>query len=241
MPPLYRYRLRWCELVDSRERQRGGQKSGGGAKPHEETPHEKQFPTPLTSVRFAPPYPISLSKSLRNSQNFPQLTSSETIFGGSRKAVSDGPSSRGFAFRYVLPPPLALPSNFCNANTDTDFKSVGMNSFRISIFDATVWLNCWSSLSMHRQSVDLAHPSPSHSPAPPSIPRPSPLPIHPFPIQFLHTYPLPALLLRAPPLPPPPSHPLSQSEFSGPVGEASSSRFGETCASEGEGVPEQGP
>ena len=25
--------------------------------------------------------------------------------------VSDGPSSRGFAFRYVLPPPLALPSH----------------------------------------------------------------------------------------------------------------------------------
>ena len=52
-----------------------------------------------------PPYSISLSKSLRNAQNFPQLTSSETIFGGSRKMVSDRPSSRGFAFRYVLPPP----------------------------------------------------------------------------------------------------------------------------------------
>ena len=26
--------------------------------------------------------------------------------------VSDRPSSRGFAFRYVLPPPLALPSKF---------------------------------------------------------------------------------------------------------------------------------
>ena len=25
--------------------------------------------------------------------------------------VSNGPSSRGFAFRYVLPPPLALPRN----------------------------------------------------------------------------------------------------------------------------------
>ena len=92
----------------TRERQRGGQKRGG-AKPHEETPHRNQFPTPLTSVRFAPPYSISLSKSLRNSRNFPQVTSSETIFGGSRKWASDGPSSRGFAFRYVLPPPLALP------------------------------------------------------------------------------------------------------------------------------------
>ena len=40
------------------------------------------------------------------------MTSSESIFGGSRKMVSDGPSSRGFAFRYVFPPPLALPSRF---------------------------------------------------------------------------------------------------------------------------------
>ena len=92
----------------------GGQKEGG-AKPHEETPQRKTVsPTPLTSVRFAPPpppYGISLSKSLRSAQNFPQLTSSETAFGGSQKIVSDGPSSRGFAFRYVLPPPLALPDD----------------------------------------------------------------------------------------------------------------------------------
>ena len=88
----------------------GGAKKRGGQNLTRRPPHEKQFPIPLTSVRFAPPYPIPLSKSLRNSQNFPQLTSSETIFGGSRKAVSDGPSSRGFAFWYVLPPPpLALP------------------------------------------------------------------------------------------------------------------------------------
>ena len=32
---------------------KGGQKEGG-AKPHEETPHGKQFPTTLTSVCFAP-------------------------------------------------------------------------------------------------------------------------------------------------------------------------------------------
>ena len=91
-------------LHDPRERQRGGgQKSGGG----KTSPHRKQFPTPLTSVRFAPPppHPISLIKSLRNPHNFPQVTSSKTIFGGSPKMVSKGPSSRGFAFRYVLPPP----------------------------------------------------------------------------------------------------------------------------------------
>ena len=33
---------------------RGGGKEGA-AKPHEETSRGKQFPTPLTSVRFAPP------------------------------------------------------------------------------------------------------------------------------------------------------------------------------------------
>ena len=35
---------------------KGGAKEGGGAKPHEETPHG-QFPTPLTTARFAPPLP----------------------------------------------------------------------------------------------------------------------------------------------------------------------------------------
>ena len=40
--------------------------------------------------RFPPPlYSISLSKSLRNSQNFAQPTSSATAFGGSRKMASD--------------------------------------------------------------------------------------------------------------------------------------------------------
>ena len=59
-----------------------------------------------------PPYPISLIKSLRDPQNFRQVTSSETIFGGSQKMVFDGPSSRGFAF-LTNPKPLAICiSNF---------------------------------------------------------------------------------------------------------------------------------
>ena len=86
---------------------KGGAKRRGGQNLTRRPPVENSFRPPLTSVRFAPPYPISLSKSLRSAQNFPQLTSSETIFGGSRKAASDGPSSRGFAFRYVLPPPFS--------------------------------------------------------------------------------------------------------------------------------------
>ena len=86
----------------------------GGAKPHEETPHGNQLPISLTSVCFAPsPNPISLIKSLRNLQNFPQVTTSET-FRRVSKTVSKGPSSRGFAFENFFgtfcPPPLALPS-----------------------------------------------------------------------------------------------------------------------------------
>ena len=58
----------------------------------------------LTSPRYVlpPTSAISLSKSLRTSRNFPQLTS-ETAFGGSRKMLSDGPPLRGFTFRCVLP------------------------------------------------------------------------------------------------------------------------------------------
>ena len=54
---------------------------------HEENTHRKQFPTPLTSVRRAPPPPIpfSLIKSLRNSQNFSQLPPQKQLLGGSRQ------------------------------------------------------------------------------------------------------------------------------------------------------------
>ena len=80
-------------------------KEAGGAKPHEETPHRKQFPT---SVRFAPPPPphsISPSKSLRNAQNFPQLTSPETIFPGSPKNVFQGAILARFCFSVRPAPP----------------------------------------------------------------------------------------------------------------------------------------
>ena len=51
-------------------------------------------------------------KSLGNSQKFPQMSSPKIAFGGSPKMVSKGPSSRGFALRYVLPPPWALTSKW---------------------------------------------------------------------------------------------------------------------------------
>ena len=94
------------------ENAKGGGKKEGGGKTSRGDPPRKTVSDPHHLGTFCPPpYGICLSKSLRSAQNFPQLTSSETAFGGSQKIVSDGPSSRGFAFRYVLPPPpLALPS-----------------------------------------------------------------------------------------------------------------------------------
>ena len=47
----------------------GGKKEGGGAKPHTEI----SFRPPSPRYVLPPPYSISLSKSLRNSRNFPQV------------------------------------------------------------------------------------------------------------------------------------------------------------------------
>ena len=100
----------WCRGTKIAARQfpenaKGGggkKRGGGGAKPRKETPHGKQFSTP------------PVIKPLTNSQNFPQVTPSETAFGGSLKMVSKGPSSRGFAPPplFCPPPPLTLPRIF---------------------------------------------------------------------------------------------------------------------------------
>ena len=89
---------------------KGGGEKEGGQNLTRRPPAENSFRPPLPRYVLPPPYSISLNKSLRKLQNFPQLTTSETAFGGSRKMVSDGPSSRGFAFRYVLPPPPLVSS-----------------------------------------------------------------------------------------------------------------------------------
>ena len=57
-------------------------------------PHLSTFPLP-------PPNAISLMKSLTNSQNFPQVTPSKTVFGGSPKMVF----RRAILARFWLPPP----------------------------------------------------------------------------------------------------------------------------------------
>ena len=82
----------------SRERQGGGGKTAGGG-------WENLSRRPPMENSFRPPSPISLMKSLTNSQNFPQATPSKTVFGGSPKMAFKGPSSRGFA----SPPLFCLP------------------------------------------------------------------------------------------------------------------------------------
>ena len=117
--PLTSRPMKWrtlSQLPNYQRTPKGGTKKEGGGKTSRGDPPRKTVSDPPHLSTFCPPSPhgISLSKSLRRAQNFPQLTTSETAFGGSQKIVSDGPSSRGFAFRYVLPPPpppppLALP------------------------------------------------------------------------------------------------------------------------------------
>ena len=94
----------------SRQRYREGQKGGGkgGARPHEETIHGKQSPSPLTSVCLPRPQAISLSNSMRDSRMSPQVTPSETAFGGSPKLVFQGAIFARFCFLGRSPP--ALPS-----------------------------------------------------------------------------------------------------------------------------------
>ena len=75
-------------------------------------PTEFSFQPPLTSVCFAPlPIPFLLVSPLE----FPEFPSAahlrNSFWRVSIKTISDGPSSRGFAFQYSPPPPLALPSD----------------------------------------------------------------------------------------------------------------------------------
>ena len=111
--PLHTARHVFVISGGTRERQRGGgQKSpGGGQNLTRRPPTENSFPTPLTSVRFTPLYPVSLMIP----QNFPQVTSSETIFGGSQKWFVRGHHREVLLFGTFCPPPLALPGG-----TDSD-------------------------------------------------------------------------------------------------------------------------
>ena len=93
----------------TRKRQRGGQKRGGGQNLTRRTPTENSFRPPHLGTFCPPPYGISLSKSLRSAQNFPQLTSSETAFGGSQNSFRRAILAR-FCFSVRFAPPLALPS-----------------------------------------------------------------------------------------------------------------------------------
>ena len=78
---------------------KGGQKGGGG----QYLLRGKSFRPPSPQYVLPPPNFISLVKSSRSSQNFPQVTPSETGLRGSPNMVFEGPSSRGFALRYIPP------------------------------------------------------------------------------------------------------------------------------------------
>ena len=97
--------LHFSSTPFSKKRAKGGASQGNPLrKTASDTRHLGTFwPLP-------PPYPISLVMSFRNPLNFSQVTSLETVFGWFPKMVSKGPSSRSFAFRYVLPPPPPLSS-----------------------------------------------------------------------------------------------------------------------------------
>ena len=89
-----------CHQLSEERQERGRSKKpkgGGGGENLTRRPPRRT----VSDLPHVPPYSISLSKSLRE---IPRISPSETAFGGSRKMASDGPSSRGLAFRYVPPP-----------------------------------------------------------------------------------------------------------------------------------------
>ena len=96
-------------IANSRERQRGRQTAGGAQNLTTRPPMVNSF-RPPSPGSVPPPNGISLMKSLINSQSFPQVTPSKTVFVGSPKMVSKAPSPRGFAPR-CFAPRLARPRN----------------------------------------------------------------------------------------------------------------------------------
>ena len=90
----------------------GGKTAGGGGKTSRGEPPRKTVSDPPPSPRYvpSPPNVISLIKSLTNTQNFPQVTPSKTVFGGSPKMVF----LTGHLCE-VLPPPRCFAPPFGSA------------------------------------------------------------------------------------------------------------------------------
>ena len=108
---LYENCLRLSSSFQRTPAKGGKKRRGGGDKASRgEPPYGKQLPTPLTSVRSAPPpYSISLKKSVRNSQSSPQLTTSETAFGGSQKWLPTSHPREVLLFGTFCSPPWLCP------------------------------------------------------------------------------------------------------------------------------------
>ena len=86
---------------------KGGGKEGGKRRTSRGDPPQKAVSDP-PSASPPLPRPFLFSKSLRDSQRFAQVTSSQTAFGGFPKMGSKGPSSRGLALRCISPPLFEL-------------------------------------------------------------------------------------------------------------------------------------
>ena len=90
---------------------KGGGGTGGAAKPHEEDPARKRVSDPPHLGTFCPAPPFLLLSPLEVPRISPTGDHLRNHFRRvTPKIPSNRPSSRGFAFRYVLTPPLALKS-----------------------------------------------------------------------------------------------------------------------------------
>ena len=117
-------------------------KKAGGAKPHEETPLGKQFPTPLTSALFHPPphIPFLLWSPLEIPRISPQLTSSNPFSEGLETWFPRG-HPREVLLRYVLAPPP--PSQESRATFVWTFRK---SSCKRAIFCISgFWVGFWAS------------------------------------------------------------------------------------------------
>ena len=101
--------LKRCkDTLNTGKVQRGGAKKRGGGKTSQGDPPWKAVSDPPHLGTFCPPppYSISLSKSLTNSQNFPQLASSESTFGGLEKWFPTGHPREVLFCGTFCPPPF---------------------------------------------------------------------------------------------------------------------------------------
>ena len=97
-----------CGRPQPQRTPKGGAKKRGGGKTSRGDPPRKTVSDPPHLGTFCPPPPMAflLVSPLEVPQNFPQLTSSETAFGGSQKKFPTGHPREVLLFGTFCPPPL---------------------------------------------------------------------------------------------------------------------------------------